>query len=89
MTIPAGSYAGQSSPIASVGSWAFVIAKPSLSDDAAYRLARALNRGEAALAKRLPQAAETTSANTVASAPRADLIHPGAQRYLKEAGLLR
>jgi len=58
-------------------------------DDAAYRLARALNRGEAALAKRLPQASETTSANTVASAPRADLIHPGAQRYLKEAGLLR
>ena len=89
MTIPAGSYAGQSGPIASVGSWAFVIAKPSLSDDAAYRLARALNRGEAALAKRLPQASETTSANTVASAPRADLIHPGAQRYLKEAGLLR
>ena len=66
-----------------------MIAKPSLSDDVAYRLARALNRGEAALAKRLPQAAETTSANTVASAPRADLIHPGAQRYLKEAGLLR
>jgi TRAP transporter TAXI family solute receptor len=89
MTVPAGSYAGQAPPLPSVGSWAFVIARPTLPDDAAYRLARALHKGEAAIAKRLPQAIETTSANTVAAAPRADLIHPGAQRYLREAGLLR
>ena len=89
MTVPANSYPGQSNPIASVGSWAFVIARPSLPDDVAYRLARALHRGEAAIAKRLPQASETTAANTVAAALRTDLIHPGAQRYLREAGLLR
>ena len=39
---------------------------PDLPDDAAYRLARALHRGEAALGARLPQARETTAANTVA-----------------------
>ena len=89
MTIAAGSYPGQAGPIASVGSWAFVIARPTLPDDAAYRLTRALHKGEAAIAKRLPQAGETTAANTVAAVPRADLIHPGAQRYLREAGLLR
>ena len=89
MTVPANSYPGQSNPIASVGSWAFVVARPSLPDDVAYRLARALHRGEAAIAKRLPQASETTAANTVAAALRTDLIHPGAQRYLREAGLLR
>jgi len=89
MAIPAGSYPGQDGPIASVGSWAFVIARPTLSDDAAYRLARALHRGEAAIARRLPQASETTAANTVAAAPRTDLIHPGVQRYLREAGFLR
>jgi TRAP transporter TAXI family solute receptor len=89
MLIPAGSYPGQGGPIASVGSWAFVIARPTLPDDAAYRLARALHRGEAALASRLSQASETTAANTVAAAPRTDLIHPGAQRYLREAGFLR
>jgi uncharacterized protein len=89
MTVPAGSYPGQTEPINSVGSWSFVIARPTLPDDAAYRLARALHKGESAIAKRLPQARETTSANTVASAPKPDLIHPGAQRYLREAGFLR
>jgi hypothetical protein len=73
----------------SVGSWSFVAARTSLPDEIAYRLARAAHKGEAALAKRLPQAAETTAANTAAAAPRADLLHPGVARYLREAGLLK
>jgi TRAP transporter TAXI family solute receptor len=89
MVVPAGSYPGQDAAIHSVGSWAFVIARPTLSDDTAYRLARALHKGEAAIAKRLPQAKETTAANTVAAAPRTALIHPGVQRYLRESGFLR
>jgi len=89
MTVPAGSYPGQSAPIASVGSWSFVMTRPTLGEDLAYRLARALHRGEAALGARLAQARETTAANTVAAAPRIDLIHAGARRYLREIGLLR
>ena len=89
LTVPAGTYAGQDAAIASVGSWAFVIARPSLLEDTAYRLARALHRGEASIAKRLPAARETTAANTVAAVSRVDLIHPGVQRYLREAALLR
>jgi TRAP transporter TAXI family solute receptor len=89
MSVPAGSYPGQDAAIASVGSWSFIMARPTLSDDTAYRLARALHRGQAALAARLPQAADTTAANTVASAPRPELIHPGVRRYLGEIGLLR
>jgi len=89
LTVPAGSYPGQEGPIDSVGSWSFVMARPTLSDDVGYRLARALHRGEADLARRLPAARETTAANTVAAVTRADLIHPGAARYLKEIGLLR
>jgi uncharacterized protein len=89
MAVPAGSYPGQSAPIASVGSWSFVMARPTLDDALAYRLARALHLGEAALGARLAQARETTAANTVAAAPRVELIHPGAQRYLREIGLLR
>jgi len=88
LTVPPGSYPGQESAINSVGSWSFVMARPSLSDDVAYRLARALHRGEIDLAKRLPQARETTAANTVAAVPLPDLIHPGAGRYLRERGLL-
>jgi TRAP transporter TAXI family solute receptor len=88
LTVPAGSYPGQDRAIHSVGSWSFVMARPTLADEVAYRLARALHRGEADLARRLPQAGETTAANTVVAAPRADLIHPGAVRYLRELGLL-
>lgn len=88
LSVPAGSYPGQAEAIASVGSWSFVMARPTLPDDVAYRLARTLHRGEAALGRRLAQARETTAANTVAAAPRHDLIHPGVLRYLREIGLL-
>jgi TRAP transporter TAXI family solute receptor len=89
MSVPAGSYPGQTAAIDSVGSWSFIMARPTLPDDVAYRLARAVHRGEAALGARLPQARETTAVNTVAAAPRPELIHPGVQRYLREASLLR
>lgn len=84
MTVPAGSYPGQSAELHSVGSWGSIMARPTLPDDVAYRLARALHRGEAALGARLAQARETTAANTVAPVPRPDLLHPGARRYLAE-----
>ena len=88
LTVPAGTYPGQTQPIVSVGSWSFVLARPSLADDIAYKLARALHKGEAAIARRLEQARETTAANTVAAAPKRELIHPGVLRYLAEVGLV-
>jgi TRAP transporter TAXI family solute receptor len=87
LTVPAGTYPGQTAPIVSVGSWSFVLARPDLADETAYKIARALHRGEAAIATRLEQARETTAANTVSAAPKPDLIHPGVQRYLREIGL--
>ena len=87
VTLPANSYAGQSAPIPSVGSWSYVLAKPALPEEAAYLLARALHRAEAPFAARLEQARETTAANIRAAAPRPELIHPGVRRYLDEAGL--
>ena len=89
MMVPANSYQGQPADIISVGSWSFILARPSLPDDVAYRLARALHRGEAALGARLPQARETTAANTVGAVPRTELLHEGARRYLREIGLIR
>jgi len=89
LAVPAGAYPGQDAPISSVGSWSFVLARPSLPEDAGYRLARALHRGESALAARLDQARETTAANTFAAAPRPEPIHPGVLRYLREIGVAR
>ena len=89
LVIAADSYPGQPAPLASVGSWSFIMTRPTLDDAVAYRLARALHRGEAALVRRLDQARETTAANTAAAAPRPDLIHPGVLRYLREIGVVR
>jgi uncharacterized protein len=83
-TLPAKSYPGQDTPLASVGSWSYVLANKSLSDESAYLLARAVHRAEAPLAARLEQARETTMANTAAAAPRRELIHPGVLKYLSE-----
>ena len=89
LTIAAGSYPGQAAPIASVGSWSYVLVRPGFDAGLAYRHTRALPGAEAALADKLEQARETTAANTLAAAPSATLIHPGVLRYLREIGLAR
>ena len=87
VTLPARSYPGQDAPLHSVGSWSYVLARPDLPEQTAYLLARAIHRAEAPLAARLPQASETTMANTFKAAPSAELIHPGVLKYLLEAGI--
>ena len=89
MSVPAGSYSGSGHGDRLGRLVELHHGAAGLSEDTAYRLARALHRGRAALGRRLPQAADTTAANTVAAAPRLDLIHPGVRRYLSEIGLLR
>ncbi len=88
MTIPAGSYRGLDAPIASVGSWSVIVARPDLDDARAYRFARALHGAERELGKGLPQALETTATNTVGAIDNPGFIHPGAARYFREIGLL-
>ncbi|MFO1110222.1 MAG: TAXI family TRAP transporter solute-binding subunit [Bradyrhizobium sp.] len=89
LTVPANSYPGQTEAINSVGSWSFVLTRADLADDVAYRLARTLHGVELAFCKKLAQACETTAANTVAAAPKPELIHPGVMKYLKEIGVVK
>src|SRR5712692_20196 len=89
ITLPAGSYKGKNAPVAALGSWSLVLARPGLPEEAAYKLARAVHKGEAALGAKLEQAKESTLANTLASAPQRDLIHPGVLKYMREAGILK
>jgi uncharacterized protein len=83
-TLPAKSYPGQDQPLASVGSWSYVLAHQKLPEETAYLVARAVHRAEAPFAARLEQARETTMANTAVAAPRRELIHPGVLKYLSE-----
>ena len=89
LTVPAGSYPNQTTPIHSVGSWSFVLARETLPDDVAYRLARTLHGVEGAFCQKLAQACETTAANTVAAAPDVALIHPGVLKYFREIGVVK
>jgi TRAP transporter TAXI family solute receptor len=84
ITVPAGSYPGQTDAIDAVGSWSYILARGSLSEDAAYRVARALDRAHAKLVKRVEQGAETRPASTFSAAPSPDHIHVGVLRYLSE-----
>jgi TRAP transporter TAXI family solute receptor len=87
ITVPAGAYEGQAEPVNSVGSWCYILARATLPDDVAYRLAKALHQGHAALVNRLAQGRETIPQNTKMAAPSAEQIHAGVQRYLKEIGV--
>ncbi|MGV7215043.1 TAXI family TRAP transporter solute-binding subunit [Bradyrhizobium sp. UFLA05-112] len=89
LTVPAGSYPKQTEAIASLGSWSFVLTREDLPDDVAYRLAKTLHGVEAVFCKKLAQACETTAANTVAAAPRPELIHPGVMKYFREIGVVK
>jgi TRAP transporter TAXI family solute receptor len=89
MTVPAGSYPNQNAAIDALGSWSFILVRESLPDDVAYHLARSLHGAESTLCKKLPQACETTAANTVAAAPSLELIHPGVMKYFREIGAVK
>jgi len=89
LLVPANSYPNQPAPIASVGSWSFVLARENLPDDVAYQLAKTLHGQEAALCKKLAQACETTASNTVAAAIKPELIHPGVMKYFREIGVAK
>ena len=89
LTVPAGSYPKQTESIASLGSWSFVLTREDLPDDVAYRLAKMLHGAEAVFCKKLAQACETTAANTVAAAPKPELIHPGVMKYFREIGVVK
>ena len=89
LIVPAGTYPNQTEVVTSVGSWSFVLARTSLDDELAYRLAKSIHRSYNNLVKRVAQGHETTPQNTVAAAPRTANIHPGVQRYLREIGIIR
>ncbi len=50
---------------------------------------KTLHGAEGAFCKKLPQACETTAANTVAAAPKQGLIHPGVLKYFREIGVVK
>ena len=88
MTVPADTYKGQHHDIHSIGLWSLILVRPGLSEDIAYRLARAIHKGHDLLVTRLPQGGYTRPDNTAQHVP-ADQLHPGALKYYREIGLVK
>jgi TRAP transporter TAXI family solute receptor len=89
LLIGANSYPNQPAPIASVGSWSYILTRETLPDDVAYRLAKTLHGAEGVMGAKLAQAKETTAGNTVAAAPELAMIHPGVLKYFREIGVVK
>lgn len=87
ITVPAGTFAGQTAAMPTVGSWSFVLARPGLDEAVGYRLASALHKVERA-GTPSEQLSETTARNTLDALPMPGALQPGVARYDKEIGLL-
>lgn len=86
LTIPAGSYPGQSEPLKTVGSYSFLLARADLPEELVYRLTKAIHHAQPELARRLTQGRDTLPKNTWKASGDPDRLHPGARRYLAELG---
>jgi len=88
LTVPASLYPGQYDPIATVGTWSFILARADLEDAVGHRMAASLYKVEhAAVLTR--QLAQTTARNTLAAIRSVDDLQPGVLRYYREIGLVR
>ncbi|MCJ2089728.1 TAXI family TRAP transporter solute-binding subunit [Methylobacterium sp. E-005] len=79
LTVPAGSFPGQSAPIETVGSWSFVLARPGFDGETADRIVRALGRNGTA---------PTNPKNLIGLVPM-DRINAATARALRAGGLIQ
>lgn len=84
LTVPPGSFPGQDAPLATIGSWSFILARPDFPPDAAYRIVTAIAKANAEMRSRHPQGGETHPRNLDGILPPATL-NAGTRRYLAEA----
>ena len=87
MTVPAGTYKGQNKDINSIGLWSVVLISPTVPEDTAYQLARAIHQSESMMAKKLKQGSFTTATNTIKNVD-AGLMHPGVSKYYRDQKLI-
>ncbi len=85
-TIPAGTYNGQDADVATVAVVNFLVTHDGVSDDMAYAMTKELFENLPALEAAHQAATQIKLENAIAGMPLP--LHPGAERYYKEKGLL-
>ena len=88
MTVPAGTYKGQSKDIQSIGLWSLILISPTVPDSTAYQLTKAIHQAETMMEKKLKQGKFTKAKNTVENVDSA-LLHPGVVKYYREPNLIK
>jgi uncharacterized protein len=76
MEVATGAYPGIERPLPTVGSMNWILTRADVDSRRVTAFIRAMGGCSADLAKALPQAAFSTLANTIASAPSRELLHP-------------
>ena len=87
LTVPRGTYPGQTEPIATIGSASFIVARADVDEAVVRRLVAMLHKAEQFPSKPT-YLTQTTVANTLASIDSHDELHPGALKYFREVGLV-
>lgn len=85
VTLPAGTYAGFDTEVKTPAVWNSVVVHKNMSEELAYKLAKAVFENNADLVAVYSGAKESTPENTIASAVIP--LHPGVIKYFKEIGL--
>ncbi|OSP55833.1 C4-dicarboxylate ABC transporter [Pseudoruegeria sp. SK021] len=86
-TIPAGTYDGQTEDVATVSISNFLVTNEDVSDDIAYAMTKQLFENLDTLAASHQAAKQIDIANAIAGMPIP--LHPGAERYYREQGLIK
>ncbi len=86
MVIPAGTYNGQTEDAVTVGLWTTVFCNTSMDDDTAYGIVKSIMESKESLVKAHSFFSDLAPENVVNAcvAP----LHPGAEKYYKEVGVL-
>jgi TRAP transporter TAXI family solute receptor len=84
LSVPPGSFPGQTDAIETVGSWSLMLVRPGFAADTAYRIVTALAQSD--MAARHTQGAASQPKNLSGLAPAVQ-INAGTLRYLEETGV--
>ena len=86
-TIPANSYQGQANPVKTIGIYSSILVRNDLPEDLVYRMTKAMYENKSSIAQ--AHSAGKSLELMIATQGIAIPIHPGAQKYYKEKGILQ
>jgi len=89
VTIPANTYTGQTTPVLSVAQASILVARADVSADLVYSFTKAFYEKLPALTEKVSAAKDISRDNGLKGITGVVPLHPGAEKYFKEVGVLK